>query len=57
MELVEILFQFFGFNVLAESATFPEFVSWFLMCACGVWIVLFIIRSLFMVIRAPELRF
>ena len=57
MELVQMLFDFFGFESLSLSATFPEFIEWFLKCGLGVWLVMFIIRSLFMVIRAPELRF
>ena len=57
MELVESLFTFFGFDSLALTATFPEFIEWFLKCGLGVWLVLFIIRSLFLVIRAPEIRF
>lgn len=57
MELVDSLFTFFGFDSLALTATFPEFIEWFLKCGLGVWLVLFIIRSLFLVIRAPEIRF
>lgn len=57
MELVEMMFDFFGFDMLTASATFPEFISWFCKCGIGVWLVVFIIRSIFMVIRAPELRF
>lgn len=57
MELVEMMFDFFGFENLSLSATFPEFIEWFCKCGIGVWLVLFIIRSLFMVIRTPDIRF
>ena len=57
MELVNDLFTFFGFSSLTTSTTFPEFIEWFLKCGLGVWLVMFIIRSIFMVIRTPEIRF
>ncbi len=57
MELVNMLFEFFGFETLTAATTFPQFIEWFLRCGLGVWLVLFIIRSFFLVVRAPELRF
>ena len=57
MELVNSLFYFFGFENLALSATLPEFITWICRIGIGVWLVVFIISSLFLVIRAPELRF
>lgn len=57
MELANMLFEFFGFQNLSDSATLVDFVVWFCKCGCGIWLVMFIIRSLFLVIRSPELRF
>ncbi len=57
MELVQMMFDFFGFENLSLSTTFPEFIEWFLKCGLGVWLVMFIIRSFFVVIRSPEIKF
>lgn len=57
MELVQSLYDFFGFEILSESATFPELLSYIMQIFIGVWIVIFIIRSLFMAITLPDRRF
>lgn len=48
MALVESLYNFFGFNLLSDSATFVDLLNNILQIGCGLWITIFIIRSLFM---------
>lgn len=48
MALVESLYQFFGFDMISESASFVDLLNSILQIASGLWITIFIIRSLFM---------
>ena len=48
MALVESLYNFFGFNLISESATFVDLLSNIFQIGCGLWVTIFIIRSLFM---------
>lgn len=48
MAIVESLYNFFGFNVIPDSATFVDLLNNILQIGCGLWITIFIIRSLFM---------
>lgn len=48
MALVESLYQFFGFDMISQSATFIDLLNNIIQIACGLWITIFIIRSLFM---------
>lgn len=43
-----MLYTFFGFDTLSGTATFIDFVQLCLKAACGVWLTIFIIRSMFL---------
>ena len=47
MEIVNSLYQFFGFSGFAELSTLPEFISYMLEVFIGIWVVKFTISSLF----------
>lgn len=47
MEIVNSLYQFFGFSAFAELSTLPEFISYMLQVFIGIWVVTFTISSLF----------
>lgn len=57
MELSQIIYDYFGFEMLTESSTFIDLLNNFALIGCGLWITLFIIRSLFMVTRIGDSRF
>ena len=48
MVLVQDLYDFFGFELLTESATFVDLINNLVMIGVGVWLTIFIIRSLFL---------
>lgn len=48
MILVNDLYDYFGFELLAESATFVDLLNNMLMIGLGVWLTIFIIRSVFL---------
>ena len=48
MEIANILYQFFGFEALSSSATLIELLQCICKIGCGIWITIFIIRSLFL---------
>lgn len=48
MVLVQDLYDYFGFELLTESATFIDLLNNMLMIGIGVWLTIFIIRSLFL---------
>lgn len=48
MILVNDLYDYFGFELLTESATFVDLLNNMLMIGLGVWLTIFIIRSLFL---------
>lgn len=48
MVIVNDLYDFFGFDLLSQSATFVDLISYMLEIGIGVWITVFIIRSLFL---------
>ena len=48
MVIVQDLYDFFGFDLLSQSATFTDLISYMLQVGIGVWITVFIIRSLFL---------
>ena len=56
MDLVQSLYDFFGFDLLSSAVTFPELLSYILQVFIGVWLVLFIIRSIFMVTTIADRR-
>lgn len=48
MVIVNDLYDFFGFDMLSQSATFVDLISYMLEIGIGIWITVFIIRSLFL---------
>lgn len=54
MEIVQSIYEFFGFELLGSSATLTDLLSNMFQIACGLWVVIFIIRSLFMAVTIPE---
>ena len=54
MEIANLLYEFFGFDVLAESATFVDLLGTSLKVFCGVYITIFVIRSVFLLLTVPE---
>lgn len=48
MVIVQDLYNFFGFELLTESATFVDLINNLVMIGIGVWVTIFIIRSLFL---------
>lgn len=57
MELANTLYQFFGFDTLGSSATFIDLLQSMLKIGCGMWLTIFIIRSMFMALTIPEKGF
>ena len=54
MEIANLLYDFFGFDVLAESATFVDFICSTSKVLIGVYITVFVIRSVFLLLTVPE---
>lgn len=52
-----MIYNFFGFEALAETATFVDLLQAMLKIGCGLWVTIFIIRSLFMATRIPDTKF
>ena len=48
MVIVQDIYDFFGFELLTESATFIDLINNMLMIGIGVWVTIFIIRSMFL---------
>ena len=56
MELVDMLFDFFGFEMISSSATLPELIVWISKVGIGVYLVLAVIRGLFITSRLPSMK-
>lgn len=54
MELVNELYDFFGIELLSESATFIDLVNSIIQIGLAVWITIFIIRSVFLLVTVPD---
>ena len=48
MELANLLYTFFGFDTLSSSATLIDLIQLILKIGCGLWLTIFIIRSMFL---------
>lgn len=48
MELVNLLYEFFGFDTLSAASTLVDLLQLILKVGCGMWLTIFIIRSLFL---------
>lgn len=57
MQIAEMIFDFFGFGAISETATFVDLLQTMLEIGCGLWVTIFIIRSLFMATRISDTRF
>lgn len=57
MDLAELIYDFFGFEALTASATFVDLLSCMLKIGCGLWVTIFVIRSLFMALTIPDKGF
>lgn len=56
MEIVNELITFFGIDMLTESATFIDLINVSIKIGLAVWLVAFIIRSVFLLTSLPERR-
>lgn len=57
MALADILYNFFGFDIVLNVSTFPQLLAGMCKIGCGMWLTIFIIRSMFMATRLGESRF
>lgn len=57
MAIADSLIQFFGIDLLTESATFIDLLNCFMRIGISVWITVFIIRSMFLVASVGGRRF
>lgn len=57
MEIANLLYQFFGFEALSDSATLIDLIQCVLKIGCGLWVTIFIIRSMFMATSIADRRF
>lgn len=57
MALVESLVQFFGIDLLTQTATFVDVINLVLEIGVGVWLTLFICRCLFLACTVGDRRF
>lgn len=57
MELVQELYEFFGFELITQSATFIDLINAFLQVGIGLWLTVFIMRSVFLLVTVPDRRF
>lgn len=48
MEITNSLIQFFGIDLLSESATFVDLLNCILRIGVSLWVTIFIIRSMFL---------
>lgn len=57
MELANIIYEFFGFDALTMQATFTDLLSCMLKVGCGLWVTIFVLRSMLMALTIPDSRF
>lgn len=57
MELANLLYDFFGFEALNMSATFTDLLSSILKIGCGLWLTVFILRSMLLALTIPDRSF
>lgn len=56
MDIFTSLIDFFGIDTLTSVSTFPELLNYIIMITVGIYIVAFLIRSLFLIIALPTMR-
>ena len=57
MALADMIYNFFGFQNLSASATFVDLISSILKIGCGLWVTIFLIRSMMLALTIPEKGF
>ena len=57
MEIANDLIQFFGIDLLSDSATFVDLINVTMRIGVSLWITIFIIRSLFLATTIGGRRF
>lgn len=57
MEIAQMLFDFFGFENISNTATFTDLLYSMFQIFSGLWVTIFIIRSLFLAVTIPERRY
>lgn len=57
MELIQELYDFFGFELITQSATFIDLINAFIQVGLGLWLTVFIMRSVFLLVTVPDRRF
>ena len=57
MELVESLVEFFGIDLISQTATFIDVLNVLLQVGVAVWLTLFITKCLFMACTIGDRRF
>lgn len=56
MEIVNSLIEFFGIDMLTDSATFVDLLNVVMRIGVSVYVTVFIIRSVFLTATLPERR-
>lgn len=56
MEIVNSLIDFFGIDMLTDSATFVDLLNVVMRIGVSVYVTVFIIRSVFLTATLPERR-
>lgn len=57
MEIANNIIEFFGLNNFNQIQTLPQLIEYILKLGVSVWVVIFIIRSMFLVLTVPNRRF
>lgn len=57
MQIANMIYDFFGFSNISQSATFIDLLDTVIKIGVGLWVTIFIIRSMMMVLRVPEKGF
>lgn len=57
MQLVNLLYEFFGFESLTMQATFTDLLSCMLKVGCGLWLTVFVLRSMLLALTIPDKGF
>ena len=57
MQIANMIYEFFGFSNISQSATFIDLLDTIIKVGVGLWVTIFIIRSLFMATTIPEKGF
>lgn len=56
MEIIQDIMDFFGIDMLTESATFVDVLSFIIMLAFAVFIVCYIVKLMFTLLSLPNRR-